>query len=240
MLKMIDQTKLEKFSFESFQKRWPFPWFEFDQFLTPEAFFKLYDEFPSLEFFQYHQGLARYDGQRSHDRYYLSYESSIYKPDMKGVFSEKGQGKIKRDDLNESWKTFMDELEGPIYKDFIQKVLGNQNFHIRYAWHIGKSTNEVSPHRDESMKAGTHIFYFNTKEDWDPSWGGSLLVLGGKLVPEPNPDFDDFAVSIPVKNMDNHSFLFKNNANAWHGVKALTCPEGKYRKLFNVIFEENQ
>ena len=60
------------------------------------------------------------------------------------------------------------------------------------------------------------------------------------MVAGEKPDFDDFTVSIPVKNIDNHSFLFKNAGESWHGVKALTSPEGKFRKLFNVIFESNQ
>ena len=36
---------------------------------------------------------------------------------------------------------------------------------------------------------------------------------------------------------DNRSFLFKNTADAWHGVRALTCPANSYRRLFNVVFE---
>jgi hypothetical protein len=37
--------------------------------------------------------------------------------------------------------------------------------------------------------------------------------------------------------LNNRSLFFQNNPKAWHGVKALTCPQGFYRKLFNVIFE---
>ena len=37
--------------------------------------------------------------------------------------------------------------------------------------------------------------------------------------------------------VDNYSFLFKNAVDSWHGVRALTCPPGKFRKLFNVIYE---
>ena len=160
---LFDQTKIDQFSFDSFQKRWPFPWFDFENFLTPEAFKKLYDEFPTLEFFEYHQGLKRYGGQRPHDRYYLAYESSIYR-DGNDVFptltQQEGKGKIKRDDLKETWRAFMDELEGPLYRDFIEKVLGTKDFHIRYAWHMGKSTNEVSPHRDDTAKVRDAYFLF--------------------------------------------------------------------------------
>jgi hypothetical protein len=110
-------------------------------------------------------------------------------------------------------------------------------FQIRYAWHIGVTHSEVSPHKDAEQKAGTHIFYFNTSDDWDTTWDGSTLVLGNKLKDAMNPDFSDFTTVIPTQFTNNHSFLFKNTSNAWHGVKPLNCPQGKYRRLFNVIFE---
>lgn len=200
----------------------------------PEGFKKLHDDFPSLDYFEYHENIQRYGGQRSHNRYYLAYESSIYHKSN----AQEEQGILRQKDLPESWQLFIKEIEeGPLYKPFIQKALELPHFKIRYAWHAGKYANEVSPHIDSREKAGTHIFYLNTDEDWDASWGGQIQVLGGLLVPRKDPDFKDFTTSIPVQNMNGRSFLFKNTMNAWHGVKSLQCPEGKYRKLFNVIFE---
>ena len=95
----------------------------------------------------------------------------------------------------------------------------------------------MSPHVDSAKKIGTHIFYFNTSEDWRPEWGGATLVLGGKRTPAMNPDFDDFTDVEAAQIIDNRSFLFRNSAQSWHGVRALTSPAGSYRQLFNVIFE---
>lgn len=226
----FNQERIENFPLEQFQQRKPFPWIDFEQFLAPDAFQILHKDFPSLDLFEYHENIYRM-GQRPHNRYYLAYEVSIVHPDMPQA------GVVRKQDLSASWQGFMEELEhGSVYRPFIQKVLGMKNYSIRYAWHIGKSSNEVSPHMDSSTKLGTHIFYFNTNEDWKAEWGGQLVVLEGKQVPGMAPDFHDFAKETAVSNMDNHSFLFKNSRDAWHGVKALTCPEGKYRKLFNVIF----
>lgn len=229
----FNRELIEKFPFEQFQQRKPFPWIDFEKFLTPEAFQTLHHDFPSLALFEYHENIYR-KGQRPHNRYYLAYEVSVYnQPDGKPT-----AGVVRKNDLSESWQGFLEELEhGTLYRPFIQKALGSQNFFIRYAWHIGKSSNEVSPHMDASSKLGTHIFYFNTSADWQAEWGGQLVVLEGKKVPGMAPDFHDFAKETAVSNMDNHSFFFKNSNDAWHGVKALECPEGKYRKLFNVIFE---
>jgi hypothetical protein len=86
-------------------------------------------------------------------------------------------------------------------------------------------------------KIGTHILYFNTSSDWKPAWGGQTLVLAGKTTEALNPDFTDFQSYQAAQITDNHSFLFKNTPDAWHGVTALTSPPGNYRRLFNIIFE---
>lgn len=229
---LINSKLLENFNRNAFESKEPFPFVDFKDFLTPQAFQTLHNEFPGLEFFEYHDGIYR-GAQRPHNRYYLAYESSIYhKKDQ-----EAGAGIIKYQQLSPTWKKFMDELEGKVYQQFLSNLFKNTKFHLRYAWHIGKSSNEVSPHRDSPSKLGTHIFYFNTNEDWNKAWGGDLLILGEKKVESNAPEFSDFGYSISINNMDNHSFLFKNTPDAWHGVRPLSCPENHFRRLFNVILQ---
>ena len=139
-------------------------------------------------------------------------------------------------DLSPGWARFIEELSQSSYLDFIREFLGEVR--VRYAWHRGFRGSEVSPHRDGPDKLGTHIFYFHTPEEWDPAWGGNTLVLSGKSVASESPDFREFSSSESIACFDNHSFLFQNAPDAWHGVEAVTCPEGTHRKLFNVIFEK--
>ncbi|WP_199194343.1 hypothetical protein [Pleurocapsa sp. CCALA 161] len=229
----INYDLIKLFDAQSFISNSPFPWYNFDSFLTLEGFKQLLQDFPSLELFEKHEGLARVHGQRSHDRYYLAYETSVYHQ-----IKRKDQGIITYKHLPPSWQMFIKELEtSQIYQNFIKSLFKVADFQIRYAWHVGVTNSEVSPHKDAEQKAGTHIFYFNTSEDWDTTWDGSTLVLGDKLKDAMNPDFSDFTTVIPTQFINNHSFLFKNTPNAWHGVKPLNCPQGKYRRLFNVIFE---
>lgn len=229
----INYKFIQSFNRHSFIQNEPFPWSGFHDFLTSEGFQQLCQDFPSLELFEKHEGLERVYGQRPHNRYYLAYETSIY-----NQLDRQDKGVVRYKDLPESWQRFMDELEtSQDYRDFIKSLFEVADFQIRYAWHIGVTNSEVSPHRDAEQKIGTHIFYFNTSDDWEPAWGGSTLVLGDKLTETMNPDFSDFTTVMPTQLVDNHSFLFKNTPDAWHGVKPLTCPEGKYRRLFNVIFE---
>lgn len=230
----IDYKFIQSFNRKLFFENQPFPWYNFHNFLTREGFQQLLKDFPYLELFEKHEGLERVYSQRPHNRYYLAYETSIY-----SQIEHQHKGIVKYKQLPVSWQLFLKELEtSQVYQNFIKSLLEVTDFQVRYAWHMGVSNSEVSPHRDAEQKIGTHIFYFNTSDDWNTSWDGSTLVLGNKLKDDlMNPDFSDFTTIIPTQITNNHSFLFKNTPDAWHGVKPLTCPQGKYRRLFNVIFE---
>ena len=236
MNRFLDAAALRDFPDATFTRREPFPWYNFSRMLSPEGFDALYQDFPPLSLFEKHIGMERDGGQRPHDRYYLAYESSIY-----GKKESDEPGVVRDADLSPAWRQFMGELQNDAeYRKFSERLLEQTGLTTRYAWHVGFAGSEVSPHRDADNKIGTHIFYFNTADDWDDSWGGATLVLGGKKSDAPNPDFTDFATESAAEIRDNHSFLFKNTPVAWHGARALTCPPGRYRRLFNVIFEDNE
>lgn len=230
----INYDLLAEFAPQSFISKQPYPWHDFHRLLTPEGFAALYETFPSLSLFERHSGMERVHGQRPHNRYYLAYEESVYKHDA----GQREDGTIKHNELPETWQMFMDELAtSERYQNFVKQMFQVPEFEMRYAWHVGVKDSEVSPHVDGIKKIGTHIFYFNTSEDWKPAWGGATLVLADKQTDAMNPDFSDFTGVEAAQITDNHSFLFRNGEQSWHGVKALMCPEGSYRRLFNVIFE---
>jgi hypothetical protein len=230
----INYDLLREFPAEGFAAVTPFPWADLQQFLAPEGFRSLYESFPSLDLFEQHSGIERVYGQKPHDRYYLAYEKSIYHDEGE----RPARGVLTHDELPPAWRSFVEEIEsGGEYARFVRRALGVGEFETRYAWHVGFTNSEVSPHVDSPTKYGTHIVYFNTSEDWDAAWGGATLVLGGKKTAALNPDFDDFASAAATRITDNHSFLFKNTPGAWHGVRPLACPPGSYRRLFNIIFE---
>jgi len=234
-LQLISFPTLNAFPFDAFRSTLPFPWHEFHKFLTPEGFQQLYDEFPPLTMFEKHEGLARGYGQRPHNRYYLAYRQSVYHPP-----DYRGPGVIQHDQLPSSWQRLVAELEGGEYRAFLQSALGTADFMMRYAWHVGVTGSDVSPHRDVLDKIGIHLLYFNTSEDWNPDWGGQLLVLGDKRTSAQNPAVADFGTITPVSCLDNRSLFFKNTPDAWHGVQPLACPPGKFRRLFDIIIEARQ
>jgi hypothetical protein len=224
----LNQAVLDSFPVDEFVAREPFPWSDVEQLLTPEAFDRLLADFPPLSLFAWHAGQPRVHGQRPQDRWYLAYEASPY---------ENYEGVARKADLPEVWQGFIEELESnDSYRALIAACLGRDDFDVRFAWHLGVRGSEVCPHVDDPHKAGTHIYYFNTEDDWAEEWG-AMLVLDDKHTAAMNPDFSDFGSETAVPIIGNRSFLFKNQPGAWHGVKTLPCPDGQYRRLFNVIFE---
>lgn len=109
-----------------------------------------------------------------------------------------------------------------------------------FFWFFTPSGCSVSPHCDHKDKIGAHLFYMNTKDDWDPAWGGETLLFddGGKLPRSSAPDFSDFQQTISSNSVGNYSLLFARTTNSWHGVKEISCQEGSYRKLFMVAIKK--
>jgi hypothetical protein len=224
----LNDDILAAFSTDEFLAQRPFPWWSFEEVLRPEAFERLCADFPPLSLFEWHQGKERAYGQQPHNRYYLAYKSEQYPA---------YDGRQKRE-FPEVWQAFLTELEtSPAYSRFIERNLGRSDLKVRYTFHVGVTGSVVSPHVDKGRKVGTHIFYFNTPDDWDPAWGGATLVLSDKQNDDSAPAFSDFATATRVENLGNSSFFFRNTADAWHGVPTMACPEGAQRRIFNVVFE---
>lgn len=226
----LKKSVIQSLDEETFTSALGFPWYNFQGILKDEKYLKLCEEFPPIESFELQTSLER---KNFNTHYYLAYNESVYhrKKDYCG------KGVVKHRDLPNCWQSFIDELKtSSIYQDLIKTQFGVRRFKVRFAWHIACSGTSVTPHRDMKYKIGTHIFYFNSSDDWNTSWGGSTTVLIGNSTNCANPTFKDFSELKRIEFLDNSSLLFKNTDNAWHGVEPLNCPKSYYRKTFNVIF----
>ncbi len=204
---------------EAFRSAKPFPWVNPQGFLTIDGFNTLVAHLPDLSLFTESFNIERKHGQHSHDRYVLEYQDGI--------------------EIPQQWQQFIDLLRSNEYRHFIAQLLGHKHFRFRFHWHWAPAGCSVSPHCDSKGKLGSHIFYLNTPLDWDPKWGGETVILddNGRFAPNSHPSFDDFDSFLPAKTMNNHSLIFGRRGNSWHGVRPITCPEGKMRKVFIVVFE---
>jgi hypothetical protein len=215
-VKYLNLKRLEEIPAESFQSRQPYPWANIEQSLTPDGYERLRACLPTVERFNKHIGVKRAYGQGPHDRFLLHYRPGL--------------------EIAEPWKEFLAELQGPVYQDFLRRMLGNHRFIPTFEWYYAWEGCAVSPHCDAARKLATHIFYFNTEDDWDSSWGGEILILDSerRFPVHSGPSFDDLKVAASIEPRGNGSLLFQRTHHSWHGVRPLRCPQGKLRRLFLV------
>ena len=212
----LDTDRLNAVDSAAFQNQHPFPWQAFPSLLSDESWEDLRRALPPFTQFTPVFGRKRAHGQRSHDRYVLQHKPWTRLPDP--------------------WRDFLRELKSERYRGFLRQLLGHDDFLLHFHWHYTPAGCEVSPHCDAEWKLGSHIFYFNTEQDWNPDWGGATMILddGGRFPSDSAPDFSEFDSTQTGPVVGNWSLLFQRKEHSWHGVQEITCPEGAHRKVFIV------
>jgi len=214
---VLDFERLNAVTTDSFRQAHPYPWLNPEGLLTKEGFELLRQNLPRTEQMKASFGRKRAHGQKPHDRYALEYRADL--------------------DLHPAWHQFIAELNGPVYQNWLARLFATTRFNLSYHWHYAPRGASVSPHCDAKRKLGSHIFYFNTEDEWERDWGGQTVILddGGRFSRNSAPDFQDFDRSWVADAMGNRSLLFQRQGNSWHGVQALDCPEDRLRKVFIIV-----
>ena len=213
----LDLNRLDTIDPAAFQAQQPYPWINPQGLLTPEGYHRLLAHLPAQEQFTPSFGRQRAHGQRSHDRFMLAYHDAL--------------------PVAQEWKDFIAELHSSTYQDFLGRLLGTRTFELRFHWHYTPRGCSISPHCDAKDKLGSHIFYFNTEQDWDPAWGGQTLLLDdrGRFPRNSAPQIEDFNSVSASHAIGNASLLFARNGSSWHAMRPLRCPESRLRKVFIVV-----
>lgn len=216
----LDRKRLDAIDTNVFQQTKPYPWLNPEGLITEAGYERLLATLPDQSLFRGSFGMKRHHGQMSHDRLILDYDENL--------------------PVDDAWHGFARELNSDYYRGFIARLFGRGFFTLEMHWHYTAQGGSVSPHCDSLRKLGTHIFYFNDPATWDPSWGGATIVLDdqGKIPTDTAPDFSAFASATVANAVGNRSFMFARRPHSWHGVQALTCPEGIYRKVFIIVPED--
>ena len=222
-LRFLDPSKLESFDAASFHGVKPYPWLNPQGFLTDDAFALLREKLPDPEMFTSELSDDRKShGREPHKRLSLRYDTSL--------------------DVAPEWHAFVEELRGIDYRRFLRRAFDRSMLAMTFHWHYTPRSCSVSPHCDALRKLGSHIFYFNTEEDWQEEWGGQTIVLddGGRFDRKGAYEWDEFEEIGRSQVLGNRSFLFVRNHNSWHGVREIECPDGAYRKVFIVVVEDKR
>jgi len=219
-MRYLDFARLAALDDEAFRATKPYPWLSGEALLTAEGFQRLIENLPEVAMFASSFGVPRSHGQRPHDRYVLEYEDDVPVP--------------------VPWRELIEELRGDQYGRFLRRMFGRGRLELSFHWHYTPNGCSVSPHCDAVRKLGSHIFYLNTVDDWDPAWGGETLILddGGRFDRKSAPRFEDFDHAYAAPSLGNRSLLFARREQSWHGVREIQCPEGKYRKVFIVVIND--
>jgi hypothetical protein len=217
----LDYKRLDAVDTRAFRDQKPYPWLNAEGLLTDEAFRTLVEALPKTSELKPYFGMQRAHGQQSHDRYVLEYDDDL--------------------DLSPHWHAFIAELRGERYGRFLRRMFDRGRLRLSFHWHYTPNGCSVSPHCDSTRKLGSHIFYFNTADDWDPAWGGDTVVLddGGRFPTRSAPRFEDFDRACSSTALGNYSLLFARKGNSWHGVREIRCPEGRMRRVFIVVVNRN-
>lgn len=190
--------------------------------LSEQGYRVLLDNLPDVAQFKRVFGVKRSHGQQPHDRFVLEC----------------------RDDLPIApcWHDFVAELRGERYCGFVQRMFRRGNFQLSFHWQSTPAGCSVAPHCDATHKLGSHIFYVNSRDEWDPDWGGENLILddGGRFKRNSAPPFEDFIQIAAGENLGNNSLLFQRQGNSWHGVREIRCPEDRLRKVFIVVINDRK
>jgi len=215
-MEFLNRACLQAVSADDFQATQPYPWTNLANSLTPQGYEALRQSLPDTVQAEKQVGRKRGYGQAPHDRFLLHYRPGV--------------------SISPMWQQFLAELQGPVYQDFLRRVLGPRTFLPTFEWYYAWKGCAVSPHCDAVRKLATHIFYFNTETDWKAVWGGQILILDSerRFKAHSAPSFDELKITAAIEPRGNGSLFFQRTSHSWHGVRPLQCPEGQLRKLFIV------
>ena len=176
----LDLGVLADLSGEAFRQQRPYPWVNIPNTLTADGFVRLRAALPDASRFERILYPKTPYGGVGHDRLSLHYQRKM--------------------PIGDTWEEFLAELRGPAYASFIRRMYGipqSQRMLLTFEWYYAWQGCAVSPHCDARRKLGTHIFYFNTEEEWDPAWGGQILIMDddGKRDRHSGPDFKDLKIA---------------------------------------------
>lgn len=216
-MRFLNGSVLAGLSAPAFRQQRPYPWTDIQNSLTAEGYERLRAAMPEAANFTRIE-FAKTEGSGvGHDRLLLHYQRGMPLP--------------------KAWEEFLDELRGPEYTSFISRMCGVRNtprLSMTFEWYYAWQGCAVEPHCDARRKLATHIFYFNSDDDWQPAWGGQILIMDddGRLNRRSHPDFKDLKIAATLEACGNGSLLFRRTPHSWHGVLPLRSAPGSLRKIF--------
>ena len=218
-MKYINESVMSGLDAAAFQQQRPYPWLNPEGFLTADGFSRLADSLPEPELFDKRFGEKRKHGQAPHDRLALE-----FRPDLP---------------LAQPWREFVDELRGPAYRGFLERMFGRGA--LRLILH-GTTRRTAARFRPTATRAASSAAYLLLQHRQELAAGLGRRDAHPRrqrpLSRRFGAKFEDFDRVMPAKAIGNSSLLFMRRERSWHGVKEIRCPPDHLRKVFIVVIED--
>ena len=215
-MQYLNLERMRQIDPQAFRERRPFPWVSVRGFVNDDGFRRLCNTLPDINTFARHS--SRKGG-------YGDLHALQCRPGL---------------EVAQPWRDFIGELQSAEYGDFLRRLFGlsrRQRMELTRLWQYEGAGFSIAPLVDARRIMGSHIYYLNTEADWDPGWGGQTVVLDdeGRFRVRERPGFGDLRQVAASEILGNQSFIFQRNEHSWHGVRPLTCPPDRLRKVFIVV-----
>lgn len=96
---------------------------------------------------------------------------------VNNILVELGKETLHNEHLDESWNSFIQEVQGPSYRSALSELLNEDliNCYMEVTLKRYKHQDYISAHTDKDAVRATHMIFLNA--DWDTQWGGLLHFL---------------------------------------------------------------
>lgn len=219
-----------------------FPFFVLDDFVRPEVYTRLVEEFPK----QSEMRSKIVNGKRFVNNRQLDEEDSkedffADKPTWKAVIDILGS-QVFTDDLSGLLRPHMlrHRLFGALRRwqiDGAKVPLIDRSVQLTYEWSCMVPGEYLNPHTDKVAKMATFIWHF-PEPGWKDEFEGSTLFMTAKRARH-NVNWANF--KLPFEELDvieksdvraNRLVMFAKTGNSWHAVPPIACDEGVHRRVF--------
>jgi len=164
------------------------------------------------------------------------WKETNYKHTMQKSVFKKGSNGLKEELLNNIQRHILLELNSGMFIHFLERLTGIEGLvadphYAESGFHLSRETGSLEIHADfshhDQLKLERRLnFIYYLNEDYDPSYGGALVLYDKKLNP----------IETVTPYSDN-CIIFETNETSYHGFpEPMNFPKDKYRRSIAMYY----
>jgi Rps23 Pro-64 3,4-dihydroxylase Tpa1-like proline 4-hydroxylase len=164
------------------------------------------------------------------------WKETNYKHTMQKSVFKKGNNGLKEELLDNLQRHILLEFNSGMFIHFLERLTGIEGLvpdphYAESGFHLSRDTGSLEIHADfshhDQLKLERRLnFIYYVNEDYDPSYGGSLVLYDKKLNPIQT-----------VNPYADNCVIFETNTTSYHGFpEPMNFPKGKYRRSIAMYY----